>query len=513
MIIAPGARRTIGRRMVRPLLAALNQHGRYAYRAPEFQVDHLVVGGGVVGLSIALALAQRWPDKSTYVIERHAQFGQETSSRNSEVIHAGLYYPANTLKARMCLRGRELLYQRMAQWGAPTKQVGKLIVGTRDDHAYLARLHAHAASLGPLAPPTELLTGDEARALEPDLAPSMAHALWSPRTGIVSVHELMAHLAQGLDTLPSGETPDAEIVYGSSVVRLDPHEPARPASKRGADASQEGWVVHTRTHDASHAQTDALLARVVINACGLNAPRMLNALMAGLRAPQAQWVPMYFAKGSYVSYRGPGTEHVQHLLYPTPHLGAGAHGTRAVHALGTHLTLDLDGHARFGPDLEWLDAPAQDADAEDALGYMHDFWETQLAPSGTDAWLDSMHAAIRTYLPGVQRDGLAPDYAGVRPKLAGPDARAFQDFEVLWHSSRALGQQHVWQRALPASETPSGVLVSLLGIESPGVTSALALAEHVVEGLATRVWGDADPRGRARRYVDDVGPAGLEAWA
>ena len=185
-----------------------------------------------------------------------------------------------------------------------------------------------------------------------------------------------------------------------------------------------------------------------------------------------------------------------------------------MHALGTHLTLDLDGHARFGPDLAWLDAPpAPAADAEDALGYTHDFWETQLAPSATDAWLDGMHAAVRTYLPGVQRDGLAPDYAGVRPKLAGPDARAFQDFEVLWHSSRALGQQRVWQRALPASDAPSGVLVSLLGIESPGVTSALALAEHVVDGLAARVWGAADPRGRARRYVDGVGPAGLDAWA
>lgn len=497
--------------MVRPLLAALNQHGRYAYRAPEFQVDHVVIGGGVVGLAIAHALAQRWPSKSTYVIERHGQIGQETSSRNSEVIHAGLYYPANTLKARMCLRGRELLYERMAQWGAPTKQVGKLIVGTQHEEAYLARLHAHAASLGPLAPPTELLSGAEARALEPDLAPSIAHALWSPRTGIVSVHELMAHLAQGLETLPHGETPDAQIVYGTSVVRIDPHEPPRSSSKRGTDASQEGWVVHTRTHDASHTQTDALLARVVVNACGLNAPRVLNALMAGLRRPEAHWVPMYFAKGSYASYRGPGIEHVQHLLYPTPHLGA---TSQAVHALGTHLTLDLDGHARFGPDLAWLDAPlAVDAEAEDALGYMHDFWETQLAPSGTEAWLDEMHAAIRTYLPGVRRAHLAPDYAGVRPKLAGPDANAFQDFEVLWHNSRGLGQQTVWQRALPASEAPSGVLVSLLGIESPGVTSALALAEHVVEGLAARVWGDQDPRGRARRYVNDVGVSQLEGWA
>lgn len=492
--------------MVRPLLAALNQHGRYAYRSPELQVDHIVIGGGVVGLAIANALARRWPSKSTYVIERHDQIGQETSSRNSEVIHAGLYYPRNTLKSRMCMRGRELLYERMAQWGAPARAIGKLIVGTHDDHAYLAHLHKHAASLGPLSPPTELLSGTEARALEPDLAPTIAHALWSPRTGIVSVHELMAHLAQELDTLPSGETPEAHIVPGTSVVRIDPHEP-----QRGSDASQEGWVVHTRTHDQSHPETDALLARVVINACGLNAPRVLNALMAALRAPVTQWIPMYFAKGSYASYRGPGIEHVQHLLYPTPHLGIQRGSTRAVHALGTHLTLDLDGHARFGPDLAWLDAPAEwNGCDEDALGYLHDFWETQLAPSDSDAWLDSMHAAIRTYLPGVERASLAPDYAGIRPKLAGPSASTFQDFEVLWHSSRALGGQTVRQHALPPSDGASGVLVSLLGIESPGVTSALALAEHVVDGLATHVW---DRRAERAKHVHHSGNDDLAAWA
>lgn len=502
--------------LIRPLLASLNQYGSYVYKEPDFRVDHLVIGAGVVGLAVANALARRWPEKSTYVIERHPQFGQETSSRNSEVIHAGLYYPADSLKTRFCLRGRELLYDRVQRGGIEAKKIGKLVVGGVNDAAYLQKLHMHCASLGEHGPPTRLLSGDEARELEPDLSRDIVHALHSPETGIVSVHDLMAQLANELSEMPGAdEVPDAQIVYGTSVVRIDPHLPSTSASsKRGTDLSQEGWVAQLRTHDASHSETDALLARVVINATGLNAPRVLNTLLQARGVPSSEWVPMYFAKGSYASYRGPGTSHVRHLLYPTPQFGASP-STRqphAVHSLGTHLTLDLDGHVRFGPDLTWLTPPTT-MQEEDAVGYAHDFWETQLSPEPTDAWFDSMERAIQAYLPGVRRERLAADYAGIRPKLQGPESTTFQDFELVWHTSRGLGQQPVWQRTLPSEAPSAGVLLNMLGIESPGVTSALALGEYVVTQLAEGVWGPTNPRGKARAYVDDVGDASLAQWA
>lgn len=294
---------------VRPLVTALNAHGRYACRAPDAHVDHVVIGAGVVGLAVASALAHRWPEKTTYVVERHAHAGQETSSRNSEVVHAGLYYPADSLKTRLCTRGRDLLYARAQRPGSRigVKPIGKLVVGrSAADSAYLARLHAHCEALGNV--PTTLLSGAEARAREPDLDPAIACALYSPRTGIVRADDLLTALASDLDTLPDGTTPDAQVVYGTSLVRLDP--------------DPSGWLLQTRTHDAAPGDaTDSIHARVVVNTSGLNAPRVLNALVAHMHGAASAYIPMYFAKGSYASYRGPGVEHVAHLLYPTPPQG------------------------------------------------------------------------------------------------------------------------------------------------------------------------------------------------
>ncbi|PKI83418.1 hypothetical protein MVES_002699 [Malassezia vespertilionis] len=462
---------------MQPWRAPLNAYGRYAYRAPDVAVDHLIIGAGAVGLAIANALARRWPDKTTYIVERHATFGQETSSRNSEVIHAGLYYPRDSLKTRFCLEGRELLYKRAAQHDIPVKQVGKLVVGTAADRDYLASLKAHCDALG-LHMPTELLDARAAHHLAPDLADEIECALFSPRTGIVESHALMASFAAELDTLPSGESPEAELVYGTSVVRVDPYE--------GAASGVQGWVVQTHTSGAAEHDTDALLCKVLINASGLNAPRILNTFLHDARIPEADWINMYFAKGNYASYRGPGVGHVQQLLYPIPSQAA-AH---AHQSLGTHLTLDMHGSVRFGPDVEWLAPPEGGSEDE--------FWASALAPRADDAWFDAMHHAIRQFLPGVARDGLAPDYCGIRPKLVGPDARTFVDFQLLWHASTGLGGQRLWQYALPDAPG-AGAMLSLLGIESPGLTSSLAIAEHVAEQLAQRVWGAKNPSGKARK--------------
>ena len=508
---------------VRPLLASLNAGAKHAYKQPDMRVDHLVVGGGVVGLAIANALARRWPEKTTFVVERHQLGGQETSSRNSEVIHAGMYYPRDSLKTRFCLRGRELLYQRAheaEQGSSPpisVRQVGKLVVGDSPASVeYLEKLHRHCASLGEYAPPTQLLSGHEAREMEPDLSDNISRALFSSRTGIISAHELMANLEAELDELPDGTSPDAQVVHGTSVVRIDPHTPEVASGKRGRDSSQEGWVVQTRTHDAAYGDTDAILARVVINASGLNAPRMLNSLVEQISGDRdkASWIPMYFSKGSYASYRGPGIANVKHLIYPTPNFGGeggGGGGAYAHQSLGTHLTLDLEGNVRFGPDVKWLTPPPENAEREDDMGFVHDFWESQLYPEATPEWYAQMHQEICKYLPQTVAEGLAPDYSGLRPKLAGPDAKRFVDFGITWHASRDLRSQKVWQEELPPGAAP-GVLVSLLGVESPGLTSSLAIGEHVVEELARRVWGTHNRRGRARQVVHDAGHESLEEW-
>ncbi|EPQ27621.1 uncharacterized protein PFL1_04759 [Pseudozyma flocculosa PF-1] len=540
----PRAYATDASTAIRPLVATLPSRSRYAYKEPELTVDHLVVGGGVVGLSIAAALAKRWPNKSTYLVERHRHFGEETSSRNSEVIHAGLYYPSHSLKTRLCLEGRELIYQRCQRLGIPYKQTKKLVVGGDYAQPYLAKLKQHCDSLGPLSPPTRLLSGDEARQLEPDLADSIGCALLSERTGIVSSHELMASLERELL-----DAENAEIVYDTRVVRVDPSRASSSPSssssslgaKRGTDGSRQGWVVQTVTSDAgTSSDSDALLAKVVVNSSGLNGPMVLNSLL-GSMGSQEPLIPMWYAKGNYASYKGPGTRNVEHLIYPVPDTRKGTH---AHTSLGTHLTLDLDGNVRFGPDTEWLSPPAPSSSSYssssslDAVDEDHiDFWRKSLTVS--ESRLPTMYSQITEYLPHISRDGLAPDYAGIRPKLIGPGQGGFMDFTFLWHRSGDLGSQHLWQHAPgtgPASPTtttattpppvgrhhvqaPSegsgGAMISLLGIESPGLTSSLAIGEYVRDMVARSYYGDhrkEEVRNKGARN-EDVGGSGVDAWA
>ncbi|KAK0242382.1 pyridine nucleotide disulfide oxidoreductase-like protein [Armillaria nabsnona] len=412
---------------VRGLTAALNNRARFKFKLPEFSVDHLVVGGGVVGLAIARHLCRSLPSKTTYLVERHGHPGEETSSRNSEVIHSGLYYPPESLKTRFCLRGRQLLYQYCNSHHIPHRKTGKIVVAHDDQLPYIENLHTKARSLIPPAYfhehepvlPTELISGDAARAMEPNLSPDIAAALWCPETGIVDSHTLME----------SFESDITGSVYSTRILRVDPAE--------------NGWVVQTLTGDAQ--EPDSILAHTVVNAAGLSAPFILNSIL-----PPQQHMPMYFARGSYASYNGPGIAGISHLIYPCPETGPNAH---AFHSLGTHLTIDLQGKVRFGPDLEWL-SPGLEEEV--------DFWRQHLVPDGSR--LAEMHNAVTRYLPEVSLGGMQTDYVGIRPKIASPNS-GFQDFII-----RSDGN----------AKNP---MISLLGIESPGLTSCMALAEYVVEDL------------------------------
>ncbi|KAH7916696.1 pyridine nucleotide disulfide oxidoreductase-like protein [Hygrophoropsis aurantiaca] len=436
---------------VRGLTAALNSSGRFKYKDPDAAVDFLVVGGGVVGLAIAQRLSERFPSKSTYLVERHPHAGEETSSRNSEVVHAGLYYPPESLKTQLCIRGRHLMYDRCQKYNIPYRKTGKLVVAQEHQKPYIESLFQKSLKLqwpqhslphdsGEHALPTSLISGEKARELEPDLSENIAAALWSPETGIVDSHSFMESLEKDILDSEGGE-----LVYSTRVVRVDPY-------KKSGPGSEDGWVVQTVTEDAQ--EGDALLARNLINASGLSSNLILNTLL-----PEGSRIPMYFGRGSYAAYGGPGVSQINRLIYPCPETGNNRH---AFQSLGTHLTLDLQGKVRFGPDLEWI-SPPSDAMEHDSNEANVDFWRQRLIPDGSR--LEEMHRAVAEYLPGVEFAGFRPDYVGIRPKLV---IMGFQDFVI---------------RKDYCNGSDSGLMVSLMGIESPGLTSSLAIAEHVVKDV------------------------------
>ncbi|PVF98593.1 FAD dependent oxidoreductase [Serendipita vermifera] len=456
-------------RVVRNVSVALNSSSRYKFRPPEFDVDYLVIGGGVVGLAISRALVLGRPNKSTYLVERNARVGEETSSRNSEVVHGGFYYPEDSLKTRMCIRGRHLLYEYCESHAVPYKKVGKLVVGLAHQQAYLEGLYKKARSLRwPADPsggyiwqestpgravPCRMLSGDEARKLEPDLSPEITGALLSEETGIVDSHTLMESLERDIS-----ESGVGSVVGGTNVVRVD--------------AAKDGWVVQMTTHSegsSNATNTDCVLARNIINSTGLSGPFILNSLQDTLIPPGPR-IPIWYAKGSYASYHGPGISNVKHLIYPVPETGPKRHGFAG---LGTHLTLDLGGNVKFGPDIEWIEPPlpsgADTTTASVTNEEAIDFWKEYLVASSKQ--IPSMYQSVRQYLPGIQQEGLQPDYVGIRPKL-GPPNSGFQDFVIRKDfSGKYIGGK--------MTEKDGGIMITLLGIESPGLTSSLALAEHV----------------------------------
>jgi len=362
----------------------------------------------------------------------------------------GFYYPADSLKTRLCLRGRHLLYEYCDKYSIPYRKTGKLVVGHSHQRGYLEDLHdkaqrlpwppAYGAMADPsrISAPTKLISGDEARSMEPDLSPNISLALFSPESGILDSHAFMESLEKDITESDSGS-----VVYSTRVVRVDPSDKPR------------GWVVQMVTENG---EPDAVLTRTLINSTGLSGPFILNAFLSRMNPP-LPLLPMYYAKGSYASYLGPGVSNVRHLIYPVPDVGTKAHGFAG---LGTHLTLDLSGNIRFGPDIEWITPPGEGEFTEDEGAV--DFWASHLVASV--AQIPSMYEDVKSYLPNIALEGLRPDYCGIRPKLASQGAR-FQDFQIYTE----------WV----CRDRKGGRMISLLGIESPGLTSSMAIAEMVAE--------------------------------
>ena len=354
-------------------------------------VDTVIIGGGVVGLACARALAQAGVE--VWLLEAASALGQGISSRSSEVIHAGLYYPESSLKAAFCCRGRELLYEFCAARGVGHRKLGKLIVAQGEGGApELEALKARGDALG--VPGLTLLSEADLRLKAPALRGTAA--LWSPETGIVDSQSLMLALAG------EAEAAGAQLVLQTAVTRL---------------ALQKDGVV---LEGSSVGAPLTLKARRCLNAAGFGAFALARDVLDGVEGP-------FYAAGHYFSYGGKAPAPC--LVYPLPEPGG----------LGIHLTLDLGGQARFGPDVAWRESEDYAFSADRAC----------------------FAAAIQSYFPGLDPERLSPAYVGLRPKRVGPGTPA-ADFG--------------WQ-AQPLEN--GGGLLHLLGIESPGLTSALALGERV----------------------------------
>ena len=358
-------------------------------------VEAIVVGAGVVGLAIARALAMAGHE--VVILEAEDAIGTHTSSRNSEVIHAGIYYPKGSLKARSCVAGKELLYEYCVAHGVPHRRSGKLIVATdakqiQDLDGIQKRAHANDVT------DVVWMTRDQARALEPEV--SCVAALYSPSTGIIDSHALMLALQGDLEN------------SGGAVVFLSP--------VLGGQVTAEGIALRV-----GGAEPMELVCNTLVNSAGLFAPQLAHSI-AGI--PRHTIPPQYFAKGHY--YTLSGKSPFRRLVYPMA-----GHGF-----LGVHVTIDLGGQARFGPDIEWID---------------------RVDYSFNNAREPMFYEAIRQYYPALADGALQPGYTGIRPKISGPKEPA-ADFSIQG----------------PGDHGVSG-LVNLYGIESPGLTASLAIADQV----------------------------------
>lgn len=366
--------------------------------------DVALIGAGVVGLAAGAALARA--GRSVLVVERHAGIAREITSRNSEVVHAGIYYPPDSLKARLCVAGRRLLYAHCERRRVPYRRVGKLIVATRSEQIEtLESLFARGRANG--VEGLEMISGETVTELEPRVR-ALA-ALWSPQTGIVDGHALCLSYAAEMESF------GGSLVLDTSVEAIEP--------------IAGGYRIETRNPDGIRSRTTCA---ALVNAAGLDAPRMADAV--GLDTDACGY-RIYPCKGDYFALAAGAGPGVSRLVYPVPQTAG----------LGVHVTLDLSGRLRLGPDSEYVDRIHYEIDPAKAASYA---------------------ASAGEFLPGLRAQWLTPDYAGIRPKLAAP-GEAFADFAIREESDRGY---------------PG--FVNAIGIESPGLTAAGAIAEHIVELLA-----------------------------
>lgn len=368
--------------------------------------SHAIIGGGVVGIAVAHEL-QKNPAHRVVVLEQHPMLGMETTSRNSEVIHAGIYYPPNSLKAKLCIRGKQLIY-RLPRSLVPHQQCGKWIVAqSESEAAYLDSLLVNASLL---QVETERLSEKQTQNEIPDIRASHG-ALHSLSTGIISAHHLTQYFHAQFDT--AGGT----LALNTRVADLE------------IDQGNNRYIVYCIDSSDEFSVT----ADNIVNCAGLHAAKIANMLL-----PLERHFQSHFAKGNYYLYlpKNPLRQKITKLIYPCPQ--------PHISGLGTHLTFDLSGAIRFGPDLEWLDTE----DAAD-LDYLV-----------SQSNLERAKDAIATYFPLISSDELQASYSGIRPKIHPSAVKGFSDFYI-------------------KEEDGFPGFVNMLGIESPGLTSSFAIAEYV----------------------------------
>lgn len=359
------------------------------------KVECLVVGAGAVGLAIARNLSASGIE--TFVIDKANTFGTETSSRNSEVIHAGIYYPKNSLKAKLCVEGKNLLYQYCISKDIPHAKTGKIIVANNSSQTNVLRnieKKANANGVGDL----ELLNKQQIQEKEPTILAKFG--LYSPSSGIIDSHQYMFSLVRDI------EKHSSFVVYNTQFV--------------SAYYNNGSWLVNL--NDGNEYQIEC---KYIINCAGLYAVDVANSIK---QSNQFTIPSQYYAKGSYFTYHG--AHNFKHLVYPVPEPGG----------LGIHLTMDLDGKIKFGPNVEWV---------------------TKLDYRIDEQLKDCFYSAIKQYWPTIEYNRLSPDYTGIRPKTSPPNA---PDNDFVIQNTESVGLKG---------------LVNLYGIESPGLTASLAIANYV----------------------------------
>jgi L-2-hydroxyglutarate oxidase LhgO len=362
------------------------------------EIDVAIIGAGVIGLATAGEIAQR--QREVFVFEKNHSFGLETSSRNSEVIHAGIYYPEDSLKTRLCLEGKRLLYELCDNHGIAYKKLGKIIVAASENETtQLEKLYEQGEKNG--VEDLMLLSRTELKKLEPNI--EARDGLLSPSSGILDSYSLLKFLYS------QAREKGVEFVFGTEVV--------------GIERMEAKYKVKIRDREG----ISAFISRVVINAAGLNSDRI--AQLAGIDIAKAGY-RLYYCKGEYFSLSSKYRNHVSRLIYPTPE--------QAGH--GIHMTLGLDGRVRLGPNAHYVEE----------VDYRVD-----------ENLKEAFYNSAKRFLPIVELEDLAPEFAGIRPKLQGP-GESFQDF-VITHEEKT---------GFPG-------LINLIGIESPGLTASPAIARYV----------------------------------